>query len=37
MKDLEELYNEVFDNEGKVKLCNRDACKALIKKNKGII
>ena len=36
MKDLEELYNEVFDDEGKVKLCNRGACKALIKKIKEL-
>ena len=36
MKDLEELYNKVFVNEGRVKLCDRDACKALIIKIKEL-
>lgn len=30
MKDLEELYNSVFNAKGSIKLCGRDACKALI-------
>lgn len=28
---LKELYNRVFSENGDVKLCGRDACKALIK------
>jgi hypothetical protein len=31
MDDLKELYNRVFTEKGDVKLCGRDACKALIK------
>lgn len=30
MKDLEELYNNVFNADGSIKPCGRDACKALI-------
>lgn len=30
MKDLEELYNNVFNADGSIKPCGRDACKTLI-------
>ena len=36
MKDLEELYNNVFNADGSIKPCGRDACKALIIKMKSL-
>ena len=30
MKDLEVLYDNVFNTDGSIKPCGRDACKALI-------
>lgn len=36
MKDLEELYNNVFNADGSIKFCGRDACKALIIRIKSL-
>lgn len=36
MKDLEELYNNVFNADGSIKPCGRDACKALIIKMRSL-
>lgn len=36
MKDLEELYNNVFNADGSIKSCGRDACKALIIRIKSL-
>lgn len=36
MKDLEELYNSVFNANGSIKPCGRDACKALIIRIKSL-
>lgn len=30
-KTIQELYNTVFDNNGKVQLCGRETCKKLIR------
>ena len=29
--EIKELYNEVFDEQGNIKLCGRDTCKKLMR------